>query len=633
MTPAPAEQPPRRARALFMRLENLLASSVLILIAVIPTLEVLARKLLKTGIPSSADFVRHLILWIAFLGGTVTSRENRHLTLSAGIDLIKGKANHTIRAFTAFISVSICTAVTWSSLSLVLIGFDPTKRVGFIPIQLVLLIMPAGFLVMGIRFITASPRGAVSRTAACLGLAAGSFLGASSLVNALSTFFSDLAPFWYDLADLSYTLTAPVVVPLVIVMIVAALLGTPIFIVLGGIAYLLFIKSWGSLEVIPNEAYTMLTGSTIPAIPLFTLTGFILSESNAGKRLVRLFRVFFGWLPGGLAIMAILVCTFFTTFTGASGVTILALGALLSYVLVESGRFSKRFSTGLLTASGSIGLLFPPSLPIILYGVVAQINIKHMFVGGLVPGLLMVLTLSGFGVVFALKNKVASVPFKPDEAWQAVRDSIWEILLPVIILLGFFLGITSLVETGAVAVIYALVVEVLIHKDIRLRDLSGVFMKCIPIIGGVLVILAMARGLSFKIVDAEVPMQLTAWTRANIHSKYLFLFLLNIALLITGCLMDIFSAITVVVPLIIPLGELFGIHPVHLGIIFLANLELGYLTPPVGLNLFLASYRFEQPLVGIYRNVVPYFLALLATVLLITYVPWISTGLLAVVRF
>jgi C4-dicarboxylate transporter DctM subunit len=623
----------RRARALFERLENLLASAVLILIALIPTLEVLARKLFKTGIPSSADFVRHLILWIAFLGGTLTSRENRHLTLSAGIDLIKGKANSTIRTATAFIAVSICTAVTWSSLSFLLIAVDPSKRVGFIPIQLVLLIMPAGFLIMGVRFITAAPPGALSRTLAALGLVVGSFLAVSSIVNVLYALFWEIPPFWDVLAELSYSLTGPLVVPMIIVLIVAAMLGTPIFIVLGGIAYLLFIKSWGSLEVIPNEAYTMLTGSTIPAIPLFTLTGFILSESKAGKRLVRLFRAFFGWMPGGLAIMAILVCTFFTTFTGASGVTILALGALLAYVLVESGRFSRRFATGLLTASGSIGLLFPPSLPIILYGVVAQINIKHMFVGGLVPGLLMVLTLSGIGVVFAVKNKVASVPFQPAEAWQAIKESIWEILLPIIILLGFFLGVTSLVETGAVAVIYALVVEVFIHRDIKPRELPGVFMKCIPIIGGVLVILAMARGLSFKIVDAEVPMQLTAWTRANIHSKYLFLFVLNIALLITGCLMDIFSAITVVVPLIIPLGELFGIHPVHLGIIFLANLELGYLTPPVGLNLFLASYRFEQPLVRIYRNVVPYFLALLATVLLITYVPWISTGLLSVVRF
>ncbi len=622
-----------RACAGLGKLETLLASLVLRLIAVFPALEVLARKLLKTGIPSSADFVRHLILWITFLGGTITSRENRHLTLSAGIDLIKGRANRTIRTATALIAVSISTAMTWSSLSLVLIGFDPTKRVGFIPIQLVLLIMPVGFLIIAFRFITAAPPGALSRTVASLGLAAGSFLAASSLVNVLYSVYWELPPFWDILAELSYTLTGPLVVPLIIAMIVAALAGMPIFIVLGGIAYLLFIKSYGSLEVIPNEAYTMLTGSTIPAIPLFTLTGFILSESNAGKRLVKLFQSFFGWMPGGLAIMAILVCTFFTTFTGASGVTILALGALLAYVLVESGRFSKRFSTGLLTASGSIGLLFPPSLPIILYGVVAQINIKHLFIGGLVPGLLMVLTLSGIGVAFSLKHKVPSMPFKPAEAWQAVKESIWEILLPVIILLGFFLGITTLVETGAVAVIYALVVELLIHRDIKPRDLPGVFMKCIPIIGGVLVILAMAKGLSYHIVDAEVPTQLTAWTRANIHSKYLFLFLLNIALLITGCLMDIFSAITVVVPLIIPLGELFGIHPVHLGIIFLANLELGYLTPPVGLNLFLASYRFEQPLVQIYRNVIPYFLALLATVLLITYVPWISTGLLAMVRF
>ena len=274
-----------RACAGLGKLETLLASLVLILIAVFPALEVLARKLLKTGIPSSADFVRHLILWITFLGGTITSRENRHLTLSAGIDLIKGRANRTIRTATALIAVSISTAMTWSSLSLVLIGFDPTKRVGFIPIQLVLLIMPVGFLIIAFRFITAAPPGALSRTVASLGLAAGSFLAASSLVNVLYSVYWELPPFWDILAELSYTLTGPLVVPLIIAMIVAALAGMPIFIVLGGIAYLLFIKSYGSLEVIPNEAYTMLTGSTIPAIPLFTLTGFILSESNAGKRL------------------------------------------------------------------------------------------------------------------------------------------------------------------------------------------------------------------------------------------------------------------------------------------------------------------------------------------------------------
>ena len=309
----------------------------------------------------------------------------------------------------------------------------------------------------------------------------------------------------------------------------------------------------------------------------------MLSESKAGERIVRLFKAFFAWFPGGLAIMAILVCTFFTTFTGASGVTILAVGGLLSYVLVK-GQYSKKFSSGLLTATGSIGLLFPPSLPVIIYGVTAQVSIKDMFVGGVAPGIILVLAMILFGIIFAKKNKVPRERFVFKEAAAAIKDSFWEILLPVIIVWGYFGGITTLVESGAVAVIYAIIVEVFIHRDIKIRELPQVLLKCMPIIGGVLAILALAKGLSYYIVDAEIPMQLTAWVQSTISSKYVFLLLLNIALLITGCFMDIFSAIMVVVPLIIPLGNLFGIHPVHLGIIFLANMELGYLTPPVGLE-------------------------------------------------
>jgi C4-dicarboxylate transporter DctM subunit len=372
----------------------------------------------------------------------------------------------------------------------------------------------------------------------------------------------------------------------------------------------------------------LLTESSIPAIPLFTFTGFILSESKAGERLVRLFKAFFAWFPGGLAIMAILVCTFFTTFTGASGVTILVVGGLLSYVLIE-GNYNPKFSTGLLTATGSIGLLFPPSLPVIIYGVTAQISIKDMFIGGIAPGILLVLAMVGFGVWHALKNKIPRQRFTMKETFPAIKDSFWEILLPVIVVVGYFGGITTLVESGAIAVIYALIVEVFIHRDLKVRELPQVLLKCMPIMGGVLAILAMAKGLSYYVVDAEIPMQLTAWVQHSISSKYVFLFLLNIALLITGCFMDIFSAILVVVPLIIPLGNLFGIHPVHLGIIFLANMELGYLTPPLGLNLFLASYRFNEPMGKIVKDVFPFLIIQLIAVLLITYVPLLSTGLLA----
>ena len=534
-----------------------------------------------------------------------------------------------MRIATHWVSVTVATTLTWSALSLLLLGFDPSKRVGVVPIQWVAAVMPAGpggddRPLRARRGRPARP-GAGSRPRGC---SLGSLLAVDSLTSIAEVLLGAAPPFLWALSDTLVPVWAGLTGPAVVALVLAAFLGSPIFVVLGGLTIVLFLRAGGVLASIPDEAYSMLTGAAIPAIPLFTLTGFLLSESKAGERLVRLFRAFLGWLPGGLAIMAILVCTFFTTFTGASGVTILALGALLAYILMESGGYTKDFSTGLLTASGSVGLLFPPSLPVIIYGVTAQINIKHLYVAGLVPGLLMVVTLVGLALVMGRRTRRETIPFRLKEAAGSFLESIWEILLPVIILLGFFLGLTTLVETGAIAVVYVLVVELVIHRDLKLRDLPRVFLKCIPIIGGVLIILAVAKGLSYYIVDVEVPVKLTAWVREAISSKYAFLLLLNLFLLLTGCLMDIFSAIIVVVPLLVPFSAVFGLDPVHLGVIFLANLELGYLTPPVGLNLYLASYRFEQPLVRVYRNVAPFLWFRLATVLLITYVPFFSTGLL-----
>ncbi len=626
------EQPeyPTRGKALhgLFLFENGVSSVILLAIAVLPTLEILARVFFKTGIHSSADLTNHLVLWLTCLGGAITSREGKHITLSVGLEMIREPERSWITTVTTFLAATISSAMTWSALSLLLIGFDPTKTIAFIPIQAAAAVIPLGFAIITVRFLTRAPLPPLNRAIAALGCLLGTIIAFSSVLNILYTVFAELPALFGTLEQLFSTVSVKLVPAAVIVLVVSIFFGSPIFIVLGGVAYLLFVRSFGALEVIPSEAYTLLTGYYIPTIPLFTFAGFILSESKAGERLMRLFRAWLGWLPGGLIIVAVLVCTFFTTFTGATGVTILALGALLVYILVESGRYSTDFSNGLITASGSIGLLFPPSLPIILYGVIAQINILHMFVGGILPGLLMVLTLCGFGVITAVTRKVKAVPFDIKEALLAAKGAFWEMLLPVIILLGYFLGITTLVETGAVAVLYALIIEVLVQRDLSLKDLPRVMLKCIPIVGGVLIILAAAKGLQYYLVDAEIPMRLSTWVRYNISSKYVFLILLNLGLLITGCLMDIFSAILVVVPLIIPVGESFGIHPVHLGVIFLANLGVGYLTPPVGLNLFLAAYRFNQPLVRIYKNVIPFFLALLAVVLLITYVPWFSTGLL-----
>jgi C4-dicarboxylate transporter DctM subunit len=622
------ELPKSKALRGLFHFENSLSGIILLLIAVLPTMEIIARLVFKTGVHSSADMTHHLVLWLTCLGGAITSREGKHITLSAGLEMMGKRTRSWITTATVFISATISSAMAWSALSLVLIGFDPSKRIAFIPIQIAVAVIPLGFVLITVRFLTRAPIRGLKRGLAALGCILGTIIAFSSVMNILYTITPQLPLVFDTLQELFFRISERIALVGAVIVVASIFFGTPIFIVLGGVAYLLFVRSFGALEVIPSEAYSMLTGYSIPAIPLFTFAGFILSESKAGQRLVRLFRAWLGWLPGGLIIMTVLVCTFFTTFTGATGVTILALGALLAYVLVESGRYSTDFANGLITGSGSIGLLFPPSLPIILYGVIAQINIKQMFVGGILPGMLMVITICGIGVFTAVTHKVKPVPFQIKEAVASIKDSFWEILLPVIILLGYFGGLFTLVETGAVAVIYTLIIELGVHRDLKIRELPRVMLKCIPIVGGVLIILAAAKGLSYYLVDAEVPMRLSAWVQANISSKYVFLILLNLALLITGCLMDIFSAILVVVPLIIPMGAAFGIHPVHLGVIFLANLGVGYLTPPVGLNLFLAAYRFNQPLVRIYRNVIPFFLALLAVVLLVTYVPWFSVGLL-----
>jgi tripartite ATP-independent transporter DctM subunit len=611
--------------------ETIAAFLAVFFLALIPTMEVVARKFFETGVAGATPYTKHLVLILTFIAGMITAREKKHLSLSLNLD-IKEPLKSWLATGNAVLSSMMTFAFAMSALSFSLRSFDRTRKVGAFPIWIVSLIMCLGFIVMAVRFVKSAPDGDSEhknkyRRIAWLGLPLGLFLSFEPLVNILSTFVNEVPEGLWSLQESVQSVNASIALPLILLLIASAAFGARIFVVLGGIGYLLFVMSGEPVEVIPNEAYELLTSHAIPAIPLFTVTGFILSEGKAGERLVRFFKAMFGWIRGGLSIMAILVCAFFTTFTGASGVTILALGGLLVFVL-KQGKYQRKFRIGLLTASGSIGLLFPPSLPIIIYGVTAGVSIKDMFIGGIVPGFVMVLVLVLYGIYYASKTQVEREPFSFKELLVSLREAIWEVLLPVVVVVGFFGGLTTLVESSAIAVLYVIITQVFIHKDLKIRELPNVVSKSIPIIGGVLIILALAKGLSYYMVDAEIPTGLAAWMKANISSKYVFLFLLNIGLLITGCIMDIFSAILVVVPLIIPLGEIFGIHPVHLGIIFLANMELGYLTPPVGLNLFLASYRFEEPMTKIYRDVLPFFLIQLVSVLLITYIPFLSTALL-----
>jgi len=614
------------ANRLVRAVEDSLAFFSIFLLAAVLLVEVVARKVFNTGVRGSGAYVEHLVLAATFIAGAVTAREKKHLALATGMFLPAG-----LKAFagtlTAVLSAALTLAFGLSALSFAWNAFASTEKVGFLPKRLVVLIMAAGFLAMSVRFITAIERKGARLATAAVSLVLGLFLGFEPLVQLLTAGGTVSLPALASVQEFLRPVLTGLAGPLIVVLIGAALLGLPIFVVLGGIGFLLFAKGGQPLAIIPNQAYTVLTGNAIPAIPLFAAAGFFLSESKAGERLVRFFQAVFGWFPGGLTVMAVIVCAFFTTFTGASGVTILALGGLLAIILEKAG-YPKRFTVGLLTASGSIGLLFPPSLPVIIYGVTAQTSIKDMFVGGLLPGSFLVFSVMAIGILYSWRHGMPRHALRVREAVAAFRESFWELLLPLIVFGLYFGGITGLQESAAAALFYVWVVETFVKKDIKVRDLPRIFLKSVPIIGGVLVILALANGLSYYIIDAQLPQKLSAWAAATISSKYIFLLILNLALLVVGCFMDIYSAILVVVPLIIPLGNHFGIHPVHLGIIFLANLELGYLTPPVGLNLYLASYRFNEPMSRVYKDVLIFLVLGLAAVLLITYVPLLTTALL-----
>lgn len=605
-------------------IEDIIGGVFLLALAVVPIFEIILRKITGSGLVWSSGFLQHVVVWVAWVGGITASREGSHLSLSSGM-APEGRFWKAVEVLKDTAATSINMAFAVASASFLVLGFAPGETVGFMPIRLVLIILPIGYLSMSIRALW-RPGSRPSRWL-IPGILIGLVLSLPSLVNLLSMIWLDMPFGFFDLVDSWYATFTWLRWPLIAVLLFLGARGLPIYLMLGGTALLLFSGSWGALESLPNEAYNLLTGNMIPAIPLFTVAGYLLSESSSGKRLVRFFRAALGWLPGGLAVVAVVACAYFTTFTGASGVTILALGGLLAKVLIDSGHYGKDFSRGLITSSGSVGLLFPPALPIIMYGVTAQISIKDMFLGGLLPGILLVLALSSMGVFKAIKNKGERTPFVWKELRHAGREALGDILLPAILLTAYFTGLTNVVETAALAVVYVLLLT-LATRELTRDLIIRVLRRGVPVIGGVLVILAMAKGLSYYVVDAQVPTMLTAFFRDHISSRFVFLILLNVALLITGTLMDIYSAILVVAPLIVPLGALYGIHPVQLGVIFLANLQLGYLTPPVGMNLFLASYTFEEPMSRIYRQVIPFLIVLLVVVLLITYVPWFSLALL-----
>ncbi len=404
-------------------------------------------------------------------------------------------------------------------------------------------------------------------------------------------------------------------------------LGAPLFTVFSGVTlFLLFFSHIDSSAMI-IEMYRIATTPILVAIPFFTFAGYLLSESKAPRRWIGLTDALLGWLPGGLSIIALITCSAFTALTGATGLTIIALGGILLPALLQ-GKYPEKFSIGLVTNSGALGLLFPPSLPIIIYAIVSKVQINQLFLAGLLPGILMVVLLSAFSVQKAIVAEVPRTRFNASRLSKALRNTLWELPLPLVVLGGIYSGYFAVSEAAAITAVYVFLVEVVIYRDVKWRELPQVMRKSMVLVGGILIILGAALGLTNYLIDAEIPMRLFNLFRAYTDSPYIFLILLNFFLLMVGCLMDIFSALIVVVPLITPVANAYGIDSVHLGIIFLANLQIGTLTPPIGMSLFISSLRFEKPMSKIIPASLPFIAVLLFILAIITYVPWLSLALL-----
>lgn len=615
MTTTASEIPESNTRTarLIRRLEQIPLIAALVLAVVLPLVDAIGRPLGGFHIPGSAAYVQQLTMWLAFVGGLVATREGKHLTLSTAELFGEGRASRLARLFSYTVAAATVAVLSYASAQVVIANRDAATVLPIgLPEWVSETVMPVALALMAARFVWhASPRwwGKLIALSAAVGVFALGWLSPEAAVKV-----------W----------------PLTLVILAAALLGAPVFVAMGGVALVLFFSEGTPVAAVSAEVYRLIASPTLPAIPLLTACGYILAESQASTRLVRFFKALTGWMPGGIAVMVAAVCALFTTFTGGSGVTIVALGGLVYPILRKDG-YSESFSLGLVTAAGSLGLLFPPSLPVILYSVVASardmsVPADQLYLAGLVPGTLLVVLTAGYGIFIGRGLKTERQRFAWKEMFASAWEAKWELGLPVFVVVLFGSGWASMVETAAAAVAYAVIVECFITRDINVfSELPGVLLKSSSMIGAVLILLSIAMGLTSYLVDAQIPAALLEWVTTHIHSKFAFLLVLNVILLVLGSVLEIFSAIIILAPLVAPMGAAFQVDPVHLGVIFLANLELGFLFPPMGLNLFLSSSRFGKPLPSLYRHVVPFLIILGIGVLLITYIPAMSLGILELV--
>ncbi|MGA2222647.1 MAG: TRAP transporter large permease subunit [Verrucomicrobiia bacterium] len=597
-------------RRAFRDAENLGVTAALLAMMLLPVAEAVLRKTTRVGIVGATVIVQHLTLIVGMLGGAIAAREGRLLALSALTTVLHGRVKTVVTIFSQSFAAAVSAFLCVASVQFVRSEIPAAHVIAYgIKTWYVQSLLPVGFGVI---------------TARLWWHAARTWRGRAVALALIAAFIA--AAVWLPVP------AARIKWPALGILLLATVLGAPVFTTLGGAALILFWAEDVPIAAVPLTHYSLVVNPSLPTLPLFTLAGYFLAEGGAARRLVRVFNALFGQIRGGPAIVTALVCAFFTSFTGGSGVTILALGGVLMPVLIGA-KYRERTALGLLTGAGSLGILFPPCLPLILYAIIASqaktsITIEQMFLGGLLPGCLMVALAIWWGVAAGPKLEKDHKRFAFREAWVAVWEAKWELLLPVVALVALFGGFATPVEAAAVTALYAFVVETVVYRDLRLfKDVPRVVTDCGLLVGGVLLILGVALGFTQYLVDAQVPDQAVAWATGAIKSKWLFLLGLNVVLLFVGGLVEIYAAIVVVVPLLVPLGLAFGIDPIHLGIIFLANMELGFLAPPAGLNLLLSSYRFNKPMVEVMRAVLPMLGVQFIGVLLITYVPPLTTFL------
>jgi C4-dicarboxylate transporter, DctM subunit len=631
---APREGAPIRVLRAAMTALAVAATAVVV---IMPIADLASARIFWSGIAPAGDLAANAILVLAFASAALASLDKRHLSLGGSEPAAEDRSprasvGRVLARSGDVVAVTTQTCLFWASLSLTFIGFDSGERVWIIPARAIAAIMPLCMACMTAFTIRNSGSTRAPRLAASLGILLGTFIASGAAANFLGAVLGSAPPFALAVAAAAQAFVHGYALPLGLAFALTIAFGAPIFTVIGGLAVILFVGSGQYVELAPREAYALLEGGSISALPLFGIAGILLAQSGAGSRFVALFRELFGWFRGGEAIAAVLVCAFFSTFTGVNGVTIIALGGILASILVESGGMSEERARGLVTASGDIGLLIIPSAAVIVYGVNATFlyddssgfSLIALIKGALVPGLLLVACMCAAGVILSPKRARGERRFQARPALAAFKAAGFELGVPVIAIVLFFTGQAGLLEIAALCVLYIAFIECAVKRELGFKGLIAALGKAYPIVGGTLIVIAAARALSVYLTDADVPSLFASWLQTQVASRALFLLLVNLFLLLVGCLMDIFSAIIIVSPFLIPLGAAFGVDPVQFGVIFITNLLVGFLTPPVGMDIFLASYTFKKPISRIVKDVLPFLLVEVAVLAAITCIPSLS---------